>query len=239
MKQISIDINCDLGEVDTVEECTKELLLMPFISSCNIACGAHAGNKLVMKKTIDNAIKNNLKMGAHPGYPDPENFGRVSMNITVFDLKRSLSQQIKRVIHCADFLQAEINQIKLHGALYNDAESDFELAQELADFFLIEFPKIKLICLYGGEFYLACKQRTLTVISEGFMDRAYTEEGKLLSRSVPGAVFDSPKQCLAQTLALIEKHQVGSICLHGDNQNSFQIAQFIHHQLQSMGIQIQ
>jgi UPF0271 protein len=239
MKRNHIDINCDLGEVSCIEDCAHDTALMPYISSCNIACGGHAGTPEVIAETIRNAQLNGLKIGAHPGYEDKLNFGRVQLKLANSKLKNSLKKQIELLISGLNSQHLTLHHIKLHGALYNQAESNSELAQMLADFFLTEFPQQKILCLLGGEFYKACKQKNVAVIAEGFMDRAYLDNGRLMPRNQPGAIFNSAKKCSEQALQLITHAEIDSICLHGDNTIALEIAKHVHAELKANGIIIQ
>jgi len=239
MKFKSIDINCDLGEIDSVADCEQDRQLMPFISSCNIACGGHAGTEDIILKTIQNALQFKLKIGAHPGYEDPENFGRVTLEISTEQLIESLYDQINLMQDLVASQDATMNHIKLHGALYNEAENNTELANHVADFYSSEFPKQTFLCLLGGELFKACKQRNLSVVAEGFMDRAYLPNGKLKPRSQNDAVFTSPKQCAEQAIKLLNQGDIQTLCLHGDNINSIQIAKYVYSALQTSSIQIQ
>jgi len=245
-----IDINCDLGEGETMADCEKEALLMPFISSCNIACGGHAGNEVTMKTSISNAIKHQLKVGAHPGYPDKTNFGRVSISITLENLIESLKQQIDRISAIAEKSNIRLNHIKFHGALYNDIESDKILAEKLAGFCKKKYPSTKLLGLADGNLKAACKKFEIDFIAEGFMDRAYLFSGKLSPRSIKGSVFENKNKVIAQAIALAThqtiktidhqkvKPQVDSVCLHGDNSNALTIAQSVYLAMPTAGIQI-
>ena len=117
-----IDINCDLGEGKSLIDCEHDAMLMPYISSCNIACGGHAGNESIIKQSLLNAQKNGLKIGAHPGYEDKENFGRVSLDIKSEDLVSSIKKQLSLFLNISNQLGISIHHIKFHGALYNDLE---------------------------------------------------------------------------------------------------------------------
>ena len=128
----SIDINCDLGEGESAEDCVKDKQLMPFISSCNIACGGHAGNPLTISLSIVNALQIGIKVGAHPGYPDKENFGRKSVVMTSSQLEETLTQQLGSFFQIAKSEACEVHHIKLHGAMYHDVEKNQDLATDIA-----------------------------------------------------------------------------------------------------------
>ncbi len=246
----NIDINSDLGEGETLADCEKDAMLMPYISSCNIACGGHAGNELTIATSLSNAIRHQLKVGAHPGYPDKTNFGRISLSIATNELKQSLKQQIDLISTIASRRNIQLNHIKFHGALYNDIEADSQLALELATFCKKHYPSMNLLGLANGNLKAACKKLDIDFIEEGFMDRAYLSNGKLTNRSLKGAVFENEKEVVNQAIALatdqpittidqkVIKIKVDSICLHGDNRNALAIAKSVYLTMQKSGVQI-
>jgi len=248
--RLHIDINCDLGEGETVADCEKDALLMPYISSCNIACGGHAGNELTITTSLSNSIKHQLKVGAHPGYPDKKNFGRVSISLPLEELRQSLKLQIDLISTIATQQQIQLNHIKFHGALYNDIETDNQLASSLTAFCKKHYPSLKLLGLANGNLKAACNRHDVDFIAEGFMDRAYLANGKLSPRSTKGSVFESKKQVIEQALSLAcnqsikainqetIKAKVDSICLHGDNPNALTIAKSVYQAMLKSGVQI-
>lgn len=233
----TIDINCDLGEGNDELDCQKDHRLMHFISRCNIACGGHAGNRLTMTKSLTNAKALSLKIGAHPGYPDRENFGRVSMAISIDKLKESLYSQIQTLKTLADSLKVNLTHIKFHGALYNDIERDDRLAKQMVEFCKQQFPSMSLLGLAEGNLKTHCQLQGVPFIAEGFMDRRYLSTGKLSPRSVENSIIDNCDEVIKQALALATGDSfttlenasisllVDSICLHGDNPNAVKIAE--------------
>ncbi|MCW8998698.1 MAG: 5-oxoprolinase subunit PxpA [Kangiellaceae bacterium] len=246
----SIDINCDLGEGKTLADCDQDAHLMPFISSCNIACGGHAGNYQTMRKTIDSAIQNDLNIGAHPGYPDPENFGRVSLDLPVTELIASIDQQIASLDKVANEMGIPLNHIKLHGALYNDVEKDSQLACAFADYFKRQHKEKYIFALAHGQLLREAQSNGLQTIAEGFMDRRYTSQRQLTPRNIPGAVIESSKETVSQALALAQGRKLNSIegmpiliaaetiCLHGDNPKAARIAKLLVDTLRDNGVNI-
>ncbi len=246
----SIDINCDLGEGCCPSDEKLDDNLMSYISSCNIACGGHVGNEQSINNTINNAIKHQLKIGAHPSYPDKQNFGRISLSIDIQDLKKSLKQQIDRFQNIIQEKQTQFHHIKFHGALYNDIEANSSLAFELAKFCKTTYPSIKLLGLANGNLAQSCQKLNIEFIAEGFMDRVYLSNGKLSSRKQLGSVLSDPQQVIKQMLALANQKtfmtidnkpitlKVDSICLHGDNLNALTIAKQIQLALKEASIQI-
>ena len=228
-----VDINCDLGEGQSLASCAKDALIMPYISRCNIACGAHAGNRLTMQTTLRNARSHGLVCGAHPGYADKANFGRTSLSISIPELVESLVLQVSELQQQANELAVNLSHIKLHGALYNDAEKSPELASEICQMLASIFPHLMVLGLPQGAMQSAAQQHDLVFLREGFMDRAYLASGQLAARSQAGSVCE---QCIAQVMSLLNgdafitfdnkplKLQVDSICLHGDSKIAVDLA---------------
>nr|WP_010133810.1 5-oxoprolinase subunit PxpA [Microbulbifer agarilyticus] len=247
---MNIDINCDLGEGSTAEDCARDALLMPYISRCNIACGGHAGNPQTMAISLENALEHRLSIGAHPGYPDRENFGRRSLDISAEELATSVSTQIEALTVLARQQGVTLDHVKLHGALYNDAEADPKLASLLTDLIHRKFPDLGILGLANGAMETAAKELAHPFIREGFMDRRYLNKQRLSPRSMPGAVIADFDLCIQQTLGLIRGHgfpsiddtelsfTADSICLHGDNPNAVQIAEKLVGALQREGIHV-
>ncbi len=245
-----IDINCDLGEGETIDDCKKDAELMPYISSCNIACAGHAGNELVIRETLKYAIQNKIKTGAHPGYPDRENFGRKSMPLSHEELIETLMSQLNFFINIAQQQSVKIEHVKLHGALYNDAENDAVLAMELARFFSQFHLSLKVLGLAGGAMQEACSKQNVAFIAEGFMDRTYLSDGRLTPRSYANAVIEDKDECVRQALALATNSpiktsdgtmlqpKVDSICLHGDNPEALSIVQALQRELSLNGLAV-
>ena len=246
----TIDINCDLGEGNCEADCARDARLMRFISRCNIACGGHAGNTTTMTLSLKNAREHNIAAGAHPGYPDPDNFGRTSLTIPHHELLASVREQIQTLQTLAEQEQVTLSHIKLHGALYNDAEADDTLAEELVQMFARDFPTLKVLALANAAVERAAKKYGHPTLREGFMDRRYLNDHQLSPRSMAGAVIEEFDQCLEQVLALATgkpfpsidnkplQFTVDSICLHGDNPQAETIAQELQQNLRLAGIRL-
>ena len=231
-----IDINCDLGEGNNREDADRDAQLMPYLSSCNIACGGHAGNNNTIEYAINDALENQLKIGAHPGYPDPDNFGRKTVSYPKIEVISFLGKQIEAFLNIVEKNKAKINHIKLHGALYNDVEHNLELAIIVADYIAESFPDVEVYGLAEGLFQKVCEERKINFIPEGFMDRRYTSEKKLTPRTISSAVITEDHLCIEQAIALAKNQSikaitgelisptVKTICLHGDNENALNIA---------------
>ncbi len=225
-----IDINCDLGE-----GIGNDILLMSLISSCNIACGGHTGDAKSMRETLILAKKYGVKIGAHPSFPDKENFGRKVLNIDSDVLTKSIYNQICNLKIEADKLRLKIHHVKPHGALYNLAVKDRQTAKAIIN----AIKKTNLdICLYAP-FNSALTNKALDenipVIYEAFMDRRYNNDLTLVSRQFSNAVIDKPKEVFEQLFNIALHQKVVSIkneeikikaetyCIHGDNKNAINI----------------
>ncbi len=249
-KNIAIDINCDLGEGNTREDADEDALLMPYLSSCNIACGGHAGNAKTIEYAINDALENDLKIGAHPGYPDSDNFGRKTIGYTEKEVLGFLQKQTEAFLAIADKYNVRLNHIKLHGALYNDVEHDLELANIVANYIAESFSDVEIYGLAQGGFQEVCEGKQLNFIPEGFIDRRYTPENKLALRSEAGAVINRVDLCIEQAIALAKYQPIKSItgelisplvktiCLHGDNENALNIAKKLNKALFENNISI-
>ncbi len=251
MSQVSIDINCDLGESIFAADWENDSKLMPYISSANIACGGHAGNIESIKVSIVNSKKHDLKIGAHPSFPDKKNFGRAVMDISNTELRGSIRQQLELFKGIADKESSDVNHIKPHGALYNLAAKDKSFALVIAEEIARLSTDIKLMGLADSEMEQAAKSTGVEYISEAFMDRLYHENGTLVSREHLMAVHTSIDTCTEQALDLVLKkpiitfentHKIinaQSICLHGDNPLAIEIAKALHVKLKQHNISIQ
>ncbi|MCX7554945.1 5-oxoprolinase subunit PxpA [Marinicella sp. S1101] len=251
MSTPSIDLNCDLGEYDSPSEGASDAKIMPFISSCNIACGAHAGNQPVIKQTVQWAINHQVKIGAHPAYPDRENFGRTVMRINRVDLQTSIQQQIMLVKQQAEACGGELHHIKPHGALYNQAATDASLAELIVEVVAAVDSGLLVYGLAHSELATAASKLGLGFVAEGFADRAYTATKTLLPRHLDGACIDDPKRQLQQALQLLQKGQVNTVsgesvrisvatmCLHGDHPNAVAAARTLNQGIKAAGFSIQ
>ena len=225
MKNFKLDINCDLGEHDDYVLGGKDEKLMHFISSCNIACGYHAGNELTMKKTISTAIKNHVLIGAHPSYPGRNNFGRTKMTLAEEDLKSMLTDQILLLKNLVESEGEKLNHVKAHGSLYHDVCFNKKLANVFVDciatidedlivYGFSKSPLAKISHAYKLKFY-----------HEGFADRRYSAEGLLIPRSQEGALIEEAEH-ITDHLDWLLKHDQGldTICIHGDAPHAVEVA---------------
>ena len=245
MNLFTIDVNCDLGE-----GIGDELAIMPMISSCSIACGGHTGDSATIKEAIQLALLHRVHIGAHPSYPDKENFGRKVIDISLDDLQKSLEVQINMVHTELRKSVATMNHVKAHGALYNKAAVDPETAQCLIAAVKNTTKDIWLYVPYGSVLAEMALKQGLRVRYEAFIDRSYNADLTLVSRDKPNAVITDSKKVLKHLLRMITKHEVKTIegekvaiqaktfCIHGDNPNVKRILKYLSKKLPNFGIKI-
>ena len=250
-----IDLNADIGEADNPNWAAAEAKILTAVSSANIACGGHAGDDVSMRRTICLAKENGVTIGAHPAYPDRKNFGRKSLvlgqDISVQDLKNSLTQQITRLAEIAAEEGTFISYVKPHGALYNDAVKDMEKASLIANVIKDIDPNLILLGGPNSCMQIAAQNAGLCFIAEGFIDRRYTDDGHLQPRSQDGAVIKDTQERLSQACELAKNGTVESIagnildiqarslCLHGDSAGAVETAWQARKAIEALGIQIQ
>lgn len=241
-----IDLNADVGE-----GCNSDAELLTLVSSANIACGFHAGDALMMLACVRESIKNGVAVGAHPSFPDRDNFGRTAMQLppeTVY------AQTLYQVGALAAIVQAEgglLRHVKPHGMLYNQAATDSVLADAIARAVLAVNPALILVGLAGSELIRAGERLGLPTRQEVFADRGYQASGQLVPRSQPGALIANEEQALAQTLEMIQRGRVRSIegqwtsvnaqtvCLHGDGEHALAFARRVRAAFAAQGIIVQ
>lgn len=243
-----IDLNADLGE-DPLEE-TRDIALMTHISSCNIACGGHAGDDASMTRMLIAAREAGVAAGAHPSYPDRAGFGRTSLAMPLPDLIDSLLAQVRALVRVADGLAIPLTHIKPHGMLYNDLADRADMAGPVAAALHMAFPTLALVGLAHGAFEQAARDAGARFIAEGFVDRGYTPARRLVPRSQPGALIVGDEARAAQALAIATGqpltasdgsliHVVAhSLCIHSDSPGSEQTALRIAGVMASKGISI-
>lgn len=241
----SIDLNADLGEGAPWDDELLEL-----VSSCNIACGGHAGDAASMAATVRSALANGVAVGAHPGYPDREGFGRVSGFLDGDALYESLTEQVTALADIAADLGARLAHIKPHGALYNDAVGNRALADIIARVTAEAPGAPAFMGMANTELEAAAERHGLRFIAEGFVDRAYEPDGTLVSRKEPGAVHAELAVVTTQAVRLAEQGEVTarngdlvrvraeSLCIHGDTPGAAAVARAVRDVLESHGVEI-
>lgn len=236
---MTFDINCDMGESYGNYTIGNDDEIMPLITSCNIACGFHGGDPLHIEKTLINAKKYQLKIGAHPGYPDLNGFGRRAMQLPEDELRACIKYQVSALIGMAKSVGVEVSYVKPHGALYNKMADD-EITSRIVIRAILELnANLAIMGLSASKTQTVAEDIGARFIAEAFADRRYNEHGKLVSRQDATAIIHDPLQAAAQVLSIIKKNEVqslgghkvkikaDSICIHGDNKNAVAILQEI------------
>src|SRR2546425_1905301 len=227
-RQLTIDLNCDMGEVpEAIADGTQEAL-MRSITSVNIACGGHAGDEQTMKTTIEQALRWKLAIGAHPGYPDRANFGRLELKLPLNEISASIFDQVKALADVAARCGTRVVHVKPHGALYNQAVRNRELAAAIAEGVGRWSRDIVLVGLAGSPMLNVFREAGFTVAAEAFADRRYEADGTLRSRKFTDALIRNPEEAAWQALGIAERGVViasdasqitvggQKICIHGD-----------------------
>ena len=246
MSQMKIDLNCDMGESFGRYVLGNDEALIPLITSANIACGFHAGDPLVMEATVRLAARFGVGVGAHPGHPDLQGFGRRNLDLSPEEAEAFVLYQVGALAGFARAAGVELAHVKPHGALYNQAAKDRPLAEAIARG-VVRFSKnLILVGLAGSALTAAGAEAGLRVANEGFPDRAYNADGSLRPRRLPGAVLESPSEAAAQAVKMVSEGirfgetrvQVQTLCIHGDNPAALAIAQAVRGALAANKIEV-
>lgn len=243
----TIDLNSDVGESFGAWQIGDDAALLPLVTSANIACGWHAGDPLVMARTLRLARQAGVAAGAHPGYPDLQGFGRREMALTPEEAEAFTLYQIGALAALARAEGVELRHVKPHGALYNQAAREPALAQAVARGVARFSRTLVLVGLAGSALITAGQAAGLRVAAEGFPDRAYNPDGTLQSRRRPGAVLESPDEVAAHAVDLAlngiasaggARLPVDTLCLHGDNPAAVASAQAVRAALAHQGVAV-
>jgi UPF0271 protein len=241
----TIDINCDVGE-----GMNNEHLIMPFISSCNIACGGHFGNKKTIDETLKLAIQNNVLVGAHPSFPDQKNFGRTVLKITEAALKQSIVAQLDLFLGCLANYNLKIHHIKPHGALYNLIAKDKLEAVKFIKITKKYLQNCFLYVPYNSKIAEVALENNIKIKYEAFADRNYNDDLTLVSRTQENAIILDTDAVTKHLVRMVKTNTVATIsgsekeikaatfCIHGDNENSVGILPVLATKLKNYGIEI-
>lgn len=239
-----IDLNCDLGESFGRYTLGNDAAMMPLITSVNIACGMHAGDPLVMQSTVRLAKQHNVAIGAHPGWPDLQGFGRREMSFSLHEAEALVLYQIAALDGFARAEGVVLRHVKPHGALYNQASTVHVLAEAVARAVRRFNPSLILVGLAGSALVDAGEALGLPVAREAFPDRGYSKDGTLLPRNTPGAILHDPRD-VAENAVRLARHglQLGSrviipdtLCLHGDHPGAVENARLVRKALEDAGL---
>ncbi|MEL6253908.1 MAG: 5-oxoprolinase subunit PxpA [Bacteroidota bacterium] len=246
MKQI--DINCDMGESFGNFRVGNDEAIFPYITSANIACGFHGGDPVHMEKTIRNALKYRVKIGAHPGYPDLAGFGRRMMELKSEELTAIIKYQVSAIKGMAESLGGKLSYVKPHGALYNKASNSEQETRAIIKGILAIDPELIFMGLAGSIMEEIAKSEGVSFVAEAFADRRYEPTGRLMSRAKEGSVLGDAEVASDQVLSIAKDHQLTaaegeilevhaqSICIHGDNPAAVDILKAIDRKLSTHGI---
>jgi len=246
----SIDINADIGESFGRFTIGNDQELLKYISSANIACGFHAGDPLVIRNTVINSLKLNVSVGAHPGYPDLQGFGRRAINMSSEEIVAMTIYQVGALKSIVEAEGGRLNHVKAHGALYNSAANDTNIAEAIAQAIFRVDGSLIMFGLPGSCLQKAAEKFNLRFAGEAFADRAYNDDGTLVARNMSGAVITNEAECIKQVSRMIFDNIVititgkkikispDTICLHGDNEHAVQLASELKKNLESSGVAI-
>ena len=250
MNELRMDLNCDMGELpEAIADGTQEEL-MRSITSANVACGGHAGDASTMRATIEQALRAGVAIGAHPGYPDRANFGRVELNMTREEVAEFVFQQVRALAEIAESRGTRLVHVKPHGALYNQAVKNQELAKAIAEGVAHWGRNVVLVGLAGSPMLDVFRAAGFSVAAEVFADRRYEPDGTLRSRKFEDALIRDPTQAANQALGMVERSVVlasdGSevpvaaqtICIHGDTPGAPRIAAEVAKTLRQAGVKL-
>ena len=239
-----MDINCDMGEIPRLLKDNVYSDLMDHVTSINLACGGHAGDLSMMRELIRIAKRKNVRIGAHPSYPDRENFGRLVLEMDSEELLRSICDQVRSLIKIAEEESVSISHIKPHGALYDQAAKDAHLARVIGSAVDRVEPDLDIICLSGSSMVRILEDMGLKVVQEAFADRTYERDGGLRDRRSDRALITDPQKAADQARSIIEDKkiitfdgseisvQAQTLCVHSDTPNAIAIAQEVRMVLQ-------
>ncbi len=245
---MSIDLNADVGEGYGEWRMGDDAALLPLVTSANIACGAHAGDPLLMDQTVQLALALGVTIGAHPGYPDRDGFGRRDLAMGLEELRAAILAQLGALAAICRGRGAELRHVKLHGALYNRAAVDHRLAACVVGAVRDFSSELAVIGLAGSALLDEARSVGLRVAAEAFADRAYAADGTLRSRSLPGALHDDPADVSAQAVSIVRDGRVraddgtwivvvaDTLCLHGDAPGAVANARAVRRAFRAAGI---
>jgi UPF0271 protein len=238
----TIDLNCDLGE-----GAPHDAAVMPLVTSANIACGGHAGDDATMAATVTLARRHGVAIGAHPGHPDREHFGRRLLAITPEAAAALVVEQVARLTALAG---EPPRHIKLHGGFYHQAAHDEPLATAVAEAIVACWPTMIVIAPAGSRLVTVARGRGLAVAEEAFIDRAYASDGTLVPRSEAGAVIADPRVAAERAVRLVQEGVVqaangglirlraDTLCIHGDGPDPVGLARAVREALAERGIRV-
>lgn len=245
-----VDLNSDLGESFGSYTIGQDELIIPLVTSTNVACGFHAADPVVMSETISRVKAAKVAIGAHPGFPDLMGFGRRNMQLSLQEAKTCVQYQVAALMGMAKAKGLTLQHVKPHGALYNMAATDYNLAYAICEGVKELDDNLIILGLSGSQLIKAAKDLNLKVAQEVFADRAYEEDGTLVARNKPGAFIHDEVEAVARVKRMVKEGKVAaitgkditieahSICVHGDGEKALQFVKKIRSDLIAAGIEI-
>ena len=245
---MEININCDLGEKSKLHNNENDKFLLEIVNSANVACGYHAGDEDTMQQVIEISKKNNVSIGAHPSFNDPDNFGRTRINLPSSEIRKLIIDQYEILQRIAVSLNSNVTHIKPHGALHNMACEDLDLATTIAKAIKEINKDIIYLVPTGSKMERAAKKLNMKIACEIFADRNYEDDGNLVSRSKKNALITDPEEAKKHVLIMVQNQElnclsgkkitceIDSICIHGDNKSSLGTAKSIKQGLIESGL---
>jgi UPF0271 protein len=245
-----IDLNCDLGESFGRYTLGLDEQVIPLITSANVACGYHASDPLVMERTVALAKDAGIHIGAHPGYPDLQGFGRRNMDVSPAEAKAYTTYQLGALDAFCKSQGVKLQHVKPHGAMYNMAGKDYALAKAIAEAIYEYDSSLIVMALASGQLVQAAKDVGLRVAREYFTDRAYEPDGSLVNRRKEGAMITDENEAIARTIRMVKEHKVRavdgtdielcaeSVCVHGDGAKALEFVNRIRDAFKKEGIKI-
>ena len=245
---MEININCDLGEKSKLHNNENDPFLLKIVNSANVACGYHAGDEQTMDQVVKISIENNVSIGAHPSFNDPDNFGRKRMNLSSSDVRKLIIDQYEILQRIAFNHNENVTHIKPHGALNNMACEDLELAIVIAKAINDIDKNMIYLVPTGSKMEIAAKKLNMKIACEIFADRNYEDDGNLISRSKANALITDPEIAKKHVLSMVRNQainclsgkqipcEIDSVCIHGDNKSSLDTALSIKDNLVSNGL---
>lgn len=248
MKQM--DLNCDMGELPEMLADGTQEALTKFVTSVNVACGGHAGDEEMMRATIEQALRHGVAVGAHPGYADRENFGRVELDLSAEEIRESVYRQVATLANVAAKCGAVVTHVKPHGALYNQAARDASVARAIAEGVRRWRPDVVFVGLAGSVMLEEFRAAGFRVAGEAFADRRYEKDGSLRARKFRDALLDAPEKAAEQAVRIAEGRGVltregavvavdaQTICIHGDTPGAERIAEAVKNALVAARVEL-
>jgi UPF0271 protein len=243
-----VDLNCDMGELPEMLADGSQEALLKFVTSANVACGGHAGDEEMMRVTIEQALRNGVAVGAHPGYEDRENFGRVPLNLCDEEIRDAVYRQVTALGKIADSCGAAVVHVKPHGALYSQAAQNAGIARAIADGVRRWKQDVVLVGLAGSVMLEVFRTAGFRAAAEAFADRRYEKDGSLRARKFRDALLDVPEKAAEQAVRIAEGQGVltregelvpvaaQTICIHGDTPGADRIAEAVRRALVKVGV---